>query len=198
MSRTTSVRSPIKVVENEESREKMFESLFQANDPNQLIKLEEVKWEDESNNEENKSPSSKKNLQITTDTQAIKAGDQRHTTNVALMEGKEHRKNISVFFGHENWNLVLNMMIGLRTSIKNIEPRSEFEMLNESEFKLKSRYELVQKRTSGFDIRKACKFYDFFPHVFENIRKQYGINSNEFLKSCGPETLLVKMIPTIV
>lgn len=109
----------------------------------------------------------------------------------------ERRKNISVFFGHENWNLVLNMMIGLRTSIKSIEPRNYLEKLNDNEFKLKSRYELIQKRTEGFDIRKACRFYDYFPHVFEDIRRQYGIQNKDFLKSCGPETLLVSLFYSI-
>ena len=132
----------------------------------------------------------KKSLQIMTNSQESKTSDRKATHRHA--ETNENRKNISVFFGHENWNLVLNMMIGLRTSIKGIEPRNFFEKLHDNEFKLKSHFDLIQKRTAGFDIRKACKFFDFFPHVFEDIRRKYGINSREFLKSCGPESLLVK------
>lgn len=33
---------------------------------------------------------------------------------------KEQSKIVSVYFGHENWNLVINMMIGIRTSIKQL------------------------------------------------------------------------------
>ena len=28
------------------------------------------------------------------------------------------KRNLSIYFGHENWNLVLNMMIGIRKSVK--------------------------------------------------------------------------------
>ena len=101
------------------------------------------------------------------------------------------RKNISVFFGHKKWNMVLNMMIGIRTSIKNLYPRPGNSIPDDHEFKFKTRYELVQRRTDKFDIRKACRFYDYAPHAFEDIRKKYGISNSEFLRSCGPENMLV-------
>jgi 1-phosphatidylinositol-4-phosphate 5-kinase len=34
----------------------------------------------------------------------------------------EVKHNISVYFGHENWNLILNMMIGMRKAIKSLQP----------------------------------------------------------------------------
>lgn len=30
----------------------------------------------------------------------------------------DHRKNLGLFFGHENWNLIMNMMIGFRAGVK--------------------------------------------------------------------------------
>ena len=30
----------------------------------------------------------------------------------------ETRKNLGLFFGHENWNLIMNMMIGFRAGLK--------------------------------------------------------------------------------
>jgi hypothetical protein len=35
-------------------------------------------------------------------------------------EKKKKKKNVTVYFGHENWNLVLNLMVGLRKSIKSL------------------------------------------------------------------------------
>ena len=168
-----------------------FERTIFPKDP--LIQSEESKMSKRiiSEIQGNESRSKKKDLQITIEAHNPKAGDKKQSHKYMGMETKEHRKNISVFFGHENWNLVLNMMIGLRVSIKSIAPRNILEKLHDNEFKLKSHYDLIQKRVAGFDIRKACKFYDFFPHVFEDIRRQFGITSRDFLKSCGPETLLV-------
>ena len=39
------------------------------------------------------------------------------------------RKNMNVYFGHENWNLVLNMMIGIRTAIKSLYSFENRELL---------------------------------------------------------------------
>ena len=36
------------------------------------------------------------------------------------LKEKDAKKNMGIYFGHENWNLVLNMMIGIRTSVKSI------------------------------------------------------------------------------
>ena len=42
---------------------------------------------------------------------------------------KSVRKNIQVFFGHENWNLVMNMMIGIRNTIKSLDTKDDLELL---------------------------------------------------------------------
>lgn len=61
--------------------------------------------------------------------------------------------------------------------------------LTESEFKSKQRYELeAQEDQKIWNVRKY-EFYDFSPRMFNLIRKFYGINSNDYLKSIGPETL---------
>lgn len=36
------------------------------------------------------------------------------------LKAKGAKKNMGIYFGHENWNLVLNMLIGIRTSVKSI------------------------------------------------------------------------------
>lgn len=56
---------------------------------------------------------------------------------------------------------------------------------------MKGHFELIQKRITGFDVKMACKFYDYAPNVFERIRKKFGISGEIYLRSIGPENLLV-------
>ena len=40
-------------------------------------------------------------------------------------KAKKKKKNVQVYFGHPNWNLVLNLMVGLRKSIRELyDPHS--------------------------------------------------------------------------
>ena len=52
-----------------------------------------------------------------------------------------------MYFGHENWNLVLNMMVGIRKAIKNLHPLNNDVTINESHFSMKYQFEIVTKRT---------------------------------------------------
>ena len=38
---------------------------------------------------------------------------------------------------------------------------------------------------------KKCKFFDYSPKVFSNLRKMYNIKNEDYLKSLGPENFLV-------
>ena len=59
---------------------------------------------------------------------------------------------------------------------------------------MQGHFELIQKRISGFDISKACKFYDYAPNVFSRIRRKFGLSDETYLRSIGPENLLGSMI----
>ncbi len=99
-------------------------------------------------------------------------------------------QHIAVYFGHENWNLVMNMMIGIRTAVKNVYQGEHVE-ITQNDFTLKCEYSLIQKRTDNFDLRKTCLFFDYFPNIFYQIRKCYNISNEQYLRSIGPEQLLV-------
>lgn len=58
------------------------------------------------------------------------------------------RKNLSIYFGHENWNLVLNMMIGIRKAVKNLHPLNDDIPINENHFQMKYQFEIITKRTA--------------------------------------------------
>jgi len=63
------------------------------------------------------------------------------------------------------------------------------------DFKLKYYFELVPRRTSGEkNAFKICKFFDYAPNVFCEIRKLYGIKNEDYLRSIGPETMLSNLI----
>jgi len=103
-------------------------------------------------------------------------------------------KNISVFFGHENWNLVLNMMIGIRMALKSVVKISEYREMTENDYKIEVHFDLIQERLASFDAKQACHFLEFAPLIFDDIRRAFGITSTDFLKSIGPEHLLGNLI----
>ena len=107
---------------------------------------------------------------------------------------KFKEKNLGIYFGHENWNLVLNMIIGIRTSVKSLYSVCEDVPVETYEFSMKGHFELIQKRVAGFDMRKASKFYDYAPSIFERIRKKFGISNESYLRSIGPENLLGSIV----
>jgi len=43
-------------------------------------------------------------------------------------------------------------------------------------------------------INTTYQFFDFAPKVFHSIRSMYGITSNAYLKSIGPENLIGSLV----
>lgn len=54
-----------------------------------------------------------------------------------VIQQDDVRKNLSIYFGHENWNLVLNMMIGIRKAIKNLHPLNDDIKIDDNHFNMK-------------------------------------------------------------
>ena len=75
---------------------------------------------------------------------------------------------------HENFNLVFNIMLGIRKAVDStldiplVEP-------TEKDFKIRCKYELAPFRTETKDNIKACTFYDYAPQIFASIRKTCGV-----------------------
>ncbi len=110
--------------------------------------------------------------------------------------------------------MVLNMMIGIRKSITSLyfghhdrnkkfvlqDGTKEGELYNDyilkNTFQLikSSTFQLIKSRNKYFDQTQACRFIDYAPKVFYNIRLMYGISSIDFLKSVGPEQVLENLI----
>ena len=49
--------------------------------------------------------------------------------------GEKNKKKMMVYFGHENWNLVLNIMVGLRKSIKALYQLNSYLEVKDNHFK---------------------------------------------------------------
>jgi hypothetical protein len=109
------------------------------------------------------------------------------------------RKGLAVHFGHESWNMVLNMMIGIRLAVG----RASFEIdrpLQSIDFNVKDKFSIVPQLTNFLDSKISSKvfvtrFIDYAPLVFRKLREEIsGITEDDYLRSVGPEQLFGNMV----
>ncbi|MCQ2818935.1 MAG: hypothetical protein MJ252_16845 [archaeon] len=122
-----------------------------------------------------------------------------------VFKDKEGTKG-RIHFGNPNLSLVINIMMGIKQSMMQIDKITNslntiklkgnftmFPMDCDDVYKELNRYIYEQ---SNFEKPISCKFYDFAPKMFYNIRKMYGISNDSYLKSLGPENFLGNLIIT--
>ena len=95
-----------------------------------------------------------------------------------------HDKKKVVFLNNPNWNIVTTMITGISKSI-NITLDDKFHLLSKYDFKFHNKIEMEAVYGTTF---KKCKFKDYAPYVFQNIRKQYGITNESYIQSIGINT----------
>ena len=109
------------------------------------------------------------------------------------------RKGLAVHFGHENWNMVLSMMIGIRLAVG----RASFEInrpLTNVDFDVKDKFSIVPQMSNFLDSKvsskvKVTRFIDYAPLVFRKLREELaGITEDDYTRSVGPEQLLGNMV----
>jgi len=63
---------------------------------------------------------------------------------------------------HENFNMVVNMMIGIK---KSVDSALDFPLIKttDKDYTLRCQYEIAPYRTESVDSVKACTFYDYAP-----------------------------------
>jgi 1-phosphatidylinositol-4-phosphate 5-kinase len=95
-----------------------------------------------------------------------------------------------VHWGDENWNLILNMMLGIQKGVRSaaatFNPHAD---LSDLDFTERCKHRLMSAKVGG-SSNKICRFRDFAPHVFERIRRLYGITAEQYIKSLGVETII--------
>jgi len=84
------------------------------------------------------------------------------------------------------------MIFGISKSVRNAVHEEAFEICDE-DFKRKYCYELIPQRTEQL-MNLTYQFFDFSPRVFHQLRRLFGITSEEYLKSIGPENLIGSMV----
>ena len=97
-----------------------------------------------------------------------------------------------IFLLHKDWNLVINMMIGINKCIRALWDVDDHQ-LGSSDYEMRDMFELRYRRAFGGnfdDIKGNCVFVDYAPYVFGKIRKKYEIKSEEVN---GPNNPLVSL-----
>jgi len=122
--------------------------------------------------------------------------------SVKAFQDREAQKNI-IHFGNPNLKLVINIMIGIKSAVTKIgdAPGKEvglkipylFPVDNLGVYEEMNRFMYEQ---NNYDGVIKCKFYDYAPKIFYNLRSLYGILNDDYLKSLGPENFLCNLIIT--
>ena len=123
-------------------------------------------------------------------------------TSVKDLQDNEIQKNI-IHFGNPNLKTVINIMIGIKSAvskigsipIKNLDLKISylFPVDNLGVYEEMNRFIYEQNNYDGI---VKCRFYDYAPKIFYNLRTLYGITNDDYLKSLGPENFLCNLIIT--
>ena len=121
---------------------------------------------------------------------------------VRVSQDNEVQKNI-IHFGNPNLKTVINIMIGIKSAVSkigeipikslDIKVPYLFPVDNLGVYEEMNRFMYEQ---NNYDGVIKCKFYDFAPKIFYNLRNLYGISNDDYLKSLGPENFLCNLIIT--
>ncbi|KAH8583307.1 phosphatidylinositol-4-phosphate 5-kinase [Cryptosporidium sp. chipmunk genotype I] len=117
-------------------------------------------------------------------------------------------KGYVVYIGHESWNTVLNMMVGMRLAIGRVysEPNrdvADYDFIMKEKFFIIPRTSRALNAKSNISIQKAndykgfvkpVQFIDYNPMVFRKIREICNISPESYVRSVGPEQLLGNMV----
>uniref|UniRef100_A0A0G4HLZ9 PIPK domain-containing protein n=1 Tax=Chromera velia CCMP2878 TaxID=1169474 RepID=A0A0G4HLZ9_9ALVE len=108
------------------------------------------------------------------------------------------KKGLAVHFGHENWNMVLNMMVGVRLAVgRGLQEANRsvqvFDFLIKEKFSLSPRIGNIFDPSTSQTL-KATRFIDYAPFAFRKLRELFQIAPDDYLKSVGPEQLLGNMV----
>ncbi|KEP60563.1 UNVERIFIED_CONTAM: phosphatidylinositol-4-phosphate 5-kinase [Hammondia hammondi] len=107
-------------------------------------------------------------------------------------------KGLAVHFGHENWDTVINIMVGIRLAAgrASSEPQRAIERYD---FVMKEKFSILPntgmvKSISDRRSLFAVRFVDYAPMVFRRLRERFHISSETYVRSVGPEQLLGNLL----
>ena len=97
-----------------------------------------------------------------------------------------------VHIGSNNFVLMYNMMIGIKKSVDSCIDHPCYK-LQKDDFRLKCKFYIDPYSITSNAKRKyrQCMFVDYAPQIFNNIRRLFGINKEDYLKDLGPQQLIM-------
>lgn len=99
-------------------------------------------------------------------------------------------KGMAVHFTHRNWELVVNIMMGIRKAVGQVmmEPNRP---LCQNDYTMKEKMTIVNRGASEQSGKQdICRFIDYAPMVFRKLREVWGISAEEYMLSVGPQQIL--------
>ena len=121
---------------------------------------------------------------------------------VKVFQDNEIQKNI-IHFGNPNLKTVINIMIGIKSAVSKIGeiPIKTLDLKVPYLFPVDNLgvYEEMNRfiyEQNNYDGVIKCRFYDYAPKIFYNLRSLYHISNDDYLKSLGPENFLCNLIIT--
>lgn len=106
----------------------------------------------------------------------------------------------TVFLLNKNWNLVLNMMLGIQQSIHSLS--KYYNDIKPYDFIYKTKIDLTQMRSyfsaeDGSKVKpsfKRCFFTDYASYAFRSIRRRFNINDTKYVNSIGSDSMIMNLI----
>lgn len=130
----------------------------------------------------------KKNVSTHPDFDQVNQARSKRSKNIKNETMGAPKRNIGLFFGHENWNLMMNMLIGFRAGLKKLLFKDK---LIEIDYNHQVRHDINNVTfTNSFDKKNEFIMYEVAPYIFEDIRKIMGATAESYMKSIGPENIL--------
>lgn len=97
-----------------------------------------------------------------------------------------HRKTIA--FGSKQWDFVLQMMIGIRTTVGRHEIEPWQTAVDAADFRAYDSFSLPSAHSDAPDA--GYHFYDFAPAVFRQLRHAFGVEPYDYALAVSPEQLV--------
>jgi hypothetical protein len=90
-------------------------------------------------------------------------------------------------FGHESFDLVFNIMLGIKRSIDCMF-ESPFSKLRSYDYRAKFEYK-NEWYSASETAANVFIFYDYAPKIFEDIRTKDGISNDSYIDALGPNNI---------
>lgn len=109
--------------------------------------------------------------------------DSRKRRSVYVHKSFENKNNSTVQWGDEDWELILNMMLGIQKAVRAADSGLCADQFTPEDFSGVVRHSLHLSVSSR--NKNPCKFSDYAPPVFKAIREQHNISATAYIQSLG-------------